>query len=306
MDERNSHTQHPRDRSTVLIVISGPQTGHDGLLLQILLAEVGRDVGRSPLTGLTTVVAPSEAKALEMMHLGLPEIVLLQADFDEQGKATLEKLREAAPEVPVVVIADSHDPAIIGRVVDCGAHDCLLKPELSSATLERALRYAMERQYNENTLRRLQRYDPLTGLLSGQTLLEMLGRMLERRRQQPELSFGVLVVEVGDLYVVVRRHGRSFADDLLICIARRLEQAARAGDLVARLNGEEFVLVLQSIRNLTDIRSVAERVRTLLGEPLPLKQQVDLSIRSGLALSGHAWDGAHDMLGAAVLRLKCS
>jgi diguanylate cyclase (GGDEF)-like protein len=294
------------DHPTVLLVMTGDHAGHDGLLLQILLAEVGREAGPALLPGLTTVIAPSEANALELLGRGLPQIVLLQATFDGAGLATLARLQAAAPEVPVVAIADSYDPGIIGRVVDVGAHDCLLKPELSSASLGRALRYAIERQYNATTLRRLQRYDPLTGLLSGQTLLEMLGRLLERRQKQPELSFGVLVVEVGDIYVMVRRHGRTFADDLLVCIARRLEQAARAGDLVARLDGEDFVLVLQSIRNLEDIRSVAERVRSLLSEPLPWAEEIHLSVRSGLALSGHAWDGAHDMLGAAVLRLKLS
>ncbi|MEE8522767.1 MAG: diguanylate cyclase [Thermoanaerobaculia bacterium] len=295
-----------QDHPTVLIVITGDHAGHDGLLLQILLSEVARDAGRSQLPGLTTVTAPSEAAALELLKRDLPEIVLLQSTFDDGGLATLQKLQDAAPEVPVVAIANCHDPEVIGRVVDVGAHDCLLKPELSSATLGRALRYAMERQFNATTLHRLQRYDPLTGLLSGQTLLEMLGRMLERRQKQPDLSFGVLVVEVGDIYVTVRRHGRAFADHLLVGIARRLEQAARAGDLVARLDAEDFALVLQSIQSLADIRSVAERVRTLLSEPMPIEQQVNLSIRSGLALSGQAWDGAHDMLGAAVLRLKCS
>ena len=290
----------------MLIVLAGDHAGHDGLLLQILLSDVGRNDEPSLLPDFTSVTAPSEESALELLKQGLPEIVLLQAAFDDAGLETLQRLLEAAPEVPVVAIADTHDPQVIGRVVDGGAHDCLLKPELSSASLGRALLFAMDRRHNETTLRRLQRYDPLTGLLSGQTLLEMLGRMLERRQRQPELSFGVLVVEVGDIYVMVRRHGRTFADDLLVFIARRLEQAARAGDLVARLDGEDFVLVLQSIRSLQDIRSVAERVRLSLSEPLPLKEEIHLSIRSGLALSGHAWDGAHDMLGAAVLRLKLS
>ena len=294
------------EQPRVLVVMTGDHAGYDVLLLQILLSEVRRAGGPPLQPDFATVTASSEANALELLNRGSPEVVLLQSAFDERGLATLEKLRDVAPEVPVVTVADTDDPKVIGRVVDAGAHDCLLKPELSSATLGRALRYAIERQRNEITRRRLQRYDPLTGLLSGKTLLEMLGRMLERRRQQPDLSLGVLVVEVGDLYVMVRRHGRAFADDLLVCIARRLEQAARAGDLVARLDGEDFVLVLQSIRNLQDIRSVAVRVRASLGEPMPMERQVHLSIRSGLALSAHAWDGAHDMLGAAVLRLKCS
>jgi diguanylate cyclase (GGDEF)-like protein len=120
------------------------------------------------------------------------------------------------------------------------------------------------------------------------------------------MAFGVLVVEIGDLYLAIRRHGEAFGERLLACIARRLEQAARAGDLVARLGGGDFALVLQSVHNLDEIRTVAERVRLLMCEPLPLQRQVELTVRSGLALSGQAYEGAHDMVGAAVLRLKCS
>ena len=290
------------DATTLLIALPEGSSDHDSLLLQILLSEV-----RGVLPELTTHVASSEANAVDLAMRDIPDVILLRASFEQDpGLDLLGRLRRAAPEIPIVVIAQGHDTEIVDWILESGAHDCLLEAEVSSASLGRSLRYVMERQRNETTLRRLAKYDPLTGLLTGQSLLEMLGRMLERRQKQPELAFGVLVVEVGDLYLTVRRHGRAFGDDLMVCIARRLEHAARAGDLVARLDGEDFVLLLQSISNQAELRSVADRVSNLLSEPLPLPQPVDLAVRSGLALSGPAYDGAHDMLGAAVLRLKCS
>ena len=286
----------------VLISLAESPAGYEGLLLQILLSET-----RPLLPGLTSATSCTEEHTLDLLGQGIPDVVLLSAPFATgNGLSKLDNLRRFAPDVPVVAVCESGVQDLTRRILQHGAQDCLVKEELSSSLLGRSLRYAIEIQHHRNALRRLERYDAVTGLLTGQSLLRILGRLLERRQKQPQMAFGVLVVEIGDLYLVIRRHGRAFGDRLLGCIARRLEQAARAGDLIARLAGGDFALVLHSIHSFDEVRAVAERVRVLMGEPLPLQRQVELTVRSGLALSGQPYDGAHDMVGAAVLRLKCS
>ena len=56
------------------------------------------------------------------------------------------------------------------------------------------------------------------------------------------------MLEVTDFHDLARHHGPTFGDEILIAVARRLEHAARPGDPLARLDSDEFVLVLPTLQ----------------------------------------------------------
>lgn len=273
----------------------------DAFLFQILLAEAGLD-------GLTTIATTSrEAVEALLERGGIDLVLLLTAGGQAEGGKTLAQIRAAYPAVPVVVVADSVDRELAWRTIASGAEDCLLRSELSSAVVGRAVRYAIERKRNETTGRRLERYDPLTGLLTPISLLALLARLFERREKRRDFGFAVLVAGVEGFYGMTLRYGRLFADELLIALARRLEQAARPGDAAARLNEHELALVLPEINGRQEARAVAARIGEAMTAPVAVRQvRLSVAVKWGIATTRELFDGPHDMLGAAVLDLKCS
>src|SRR5438309_419690 len=76
-----------------------------------------------------------------------PSVVLLDLNLpDSHGTETFRKVMEKAPNVPVVVLSGQDDEAMAMKAVHHGVQDYLIKGDFSSARLERAMRYAVERQ----------------------------------------------------------------------------------------------------------------------------------------------------------------
>jgi DNA-binding response OmpR family regulator len=85
--------------------------------------------------------------ALQALGKETPSLVLLDLNLpDSQGSETFRKVLEAAPNVPVVVLSGQDDEALAMKAVHQGVQDYLVKGDISSKQLERAMRYAVERQ----------------------------------------------------------------------------------------------------------------------------------------------------------------
>src|SRR5882757_985529 len=87
------------------------------------------------------------SEALEFLAKETPALVLLDLNLpDSRGAETFRKIREKAPNVPVVVLSGQEDEAMAEKALHQGVQDYLVKGDLSSKQLERAMRYAVERQ----------------------------------------------------------------------------------------------------------------------------------------------------------------
>jgi signal transduction histidine kinase len=85
--------------------------------------------------------------ALASLDRESPSLVLLDLNLpDSRGADTFRKVRERAPDVPVVVLSGQDDEALAVKAVHQGVQDYLIKSEISSRRLEQAMRYAVERQ----------------------------------------------------------------------------------------------------------------------------------------------------------------
>jgi hypothetical protein len=85
--------------------------------------------------------------ALASLGREMPSLVLLDLNLpDSRGADTFRKVMEKAPNVPVVVLSGQDDEALAMKAVHHGVQDYLIKGDFSGARLERAMRYAVERQ----------------------------------------------------------------------------------------------------------------------------------------------------------------
>ena len=114
-------------------------------------------------------------------------------------------------------------------------------------------------------LRRLAMHDPLTGLPNRLFLLEHLSRAIAR-----SLRIGapvaVFFIDFDDFKAVNDSWGHRAGDELLIEAGRRLAAAVRAGDLVARLAGDEFIAVVESVDAVT-VAAVMSRLQGVFDDP---------------------------------------
>src|SRR5690606_29534265 len=97
---------------------------------------------------------------------------------------------------------------------------------------------------------------------------------------------------------------------LLVMVAKRLQEFLRPEDTVARIGGDEFVILLESIHHIGDATSVAERIRDDLATPLPLADSpVNASVSIGIVQSSPVHQSPEQLLNeadAAMYRAKRS
>jgi diguanylate cyclase (GGDEF)-like protein len=131
-------------------------------------------------------------------------------------------------------------------------------------------------------------HDALTGLPNRALALDRLGHALERMsRQLPydEHTVCVLFVDLDRFKSINDSLGHSVGDDVLKTIARRLKLVVRPSDTVARLSGDEFVVVCEEIVPDEAMR-VAERVGATIAEPMTINErEIILTASVGVAFS---------------------
>jgi diguanylate cyclase (GGDEF)-like protein len=128
-------------------------------------------------------------------------------------------------------------------------------------TAERIALAVANLRLRENLARQSVR-DPLTGLFNRRYLEEFLA-LEERRVLRSGRSIGIVMIDLDRFKDVNERHGRQTGDDVLRRIATTLQEHTRAGDIVCRYGGEEFLLALPGASlEITMLR--ADHLRTLL------------------------------------------
>lgn len=122
-------------------------------------------------------------------------------------------------------------------------------------------------------LERLAHYDPLTNLANRQLLDAQLRHALDRAQRYQELLV-VMALDLDGFKNVNDTLGHPAGDRLLQIIAQRLKDVLRAEDIIARMGGDEFVVVLESVESVDDVSHVAEKILAACAEPLDLEGQV--------------------------------
>lgn len=130
-----------------------------------------------------------------------------------------------------------------------------MQNRLSEAHAELALK--------NQQLERLSVTDRLTGLFNRRKLDEVLAQECERALRT-ELPLTLLMVDIDHFKSVNDSHGHQIGDDLLVAIARLLQQGVRKVDTVARWGGEEF-MILCPATDLAGARALADNIRRAIG-----------------------------------------
>jgi diguanylate cyclase (GGDEF)-like protein len=112
-------------------------------------------------------------------------------------------------------------------------------------------------------------HDVLTGLANRATMSTRLRHALQRIKRT-ENTVAVLFIDLDNFKQTNDALGHSAGDELLRISAARIDQAVRPGDTVARFGGDEFVALCEDVTDADEAMEIAERLRGILAEPIPL------------------------------------
>lgn len=148
---------------------------------------------------------------------------------------------------------------------------------------------AVERKQMHSQLEFMANYDQLTELPNRRLFMDRIHKALERAaRERGYLA--VLYLDLDDFKGVNDSYGHSTGDKVLQAMADRLVQCVRASDTVGRLGGDEFIVLLDTIKQPDDAFSVAEKVRASLSEPYELSV-ADLTLIPSIGVAVYPQNG---------------
>lgn len=190
--------------------------------------------------------------------------------FDALRLCSQIRSLERTRNLPIVLIADPEESARVLRGLEIGVSDYVTRPidrnELQArvATQVRRKRYTDKLRDNVQLSVTMAFTDALTGLHNRRYMETHLRSLVEQASDRGR-ALSVLVLDIDFFKSVNDTHGHDAGDEVLREFARRVRRTVRGIDLVCRLGGEEFVVVMPETDMALAVR-VAERVRRAVCE----------------------------------------
>jgi diguanylate cyclase (GGDEF)-like protein len=220
----------------------------------------------------------------------------------------------------VLVGTASEHPDDLRKILEAGADDYIRKPyrrDLLDIRLtiaeERIKQLEAKRLLEESLhqererLRYLAVHDPLTRIRNRATLAETMDRMVDEARNG--VPGALIYIDLDDFKSVNDSFGHAAGDELLITVASVLTRTVRSGDILFRLGGDEFCILMQALQ-LSEVKLIAERIRVNIaialrssnGNPCAVAASIGIATIDGKLLG----DRVMRLADAAVYRAKAA
>jgi diguanylate cyclase (GGDEF)-like protein len=148
-------------------------------------------------------------------------------------------------------------------------------------------------------------HDPLTDLPNRQFLLDRLRHVLAQSARYPDRLFAVLYLELDHFRVLNETIGDIFGDGVLREVSRRLQRCVRSVDTVARFGEDEFVILLNEIREPMEAVYIVERIQEKLAQRIELFGCETLSTAAiGIALGSVRYENPEEIVRDAETAMK--
>lgn len=272
------------------------EAAHKSTDLDALFREIHQIIsGLVPLTGFAIVTCAPDAKQFHLSYRdgfastssGMPDTVILQrcaeaiqgkpqailpaeGGADPGDKAAFPRARDNWLTMRLVIQTEA-----IGAMVlqgGPGTSYSAKEKELLHFVAEQVTTAIKRRQAHEELLHSA-RYDELTGLPNRRLFRDRIESGLSRcRRRKRRLA--VLFIDIDRFKQVNDSLGHGTGDLLLKEVARRLKYSLREEDTVARMGGDEFVVLLEDVAVHEEISAVADKIRGVLCQPVTIGEMV--------------------------------
>lgn len=251
--------------------------------------------------GLTVVQTATAEEALGLIDDGFDLVV---ADFmlerDMTGGDFLHSLRcglrYSREELPVLVITAQDDQNLQAEIFHAGGNDFVSKPIIEESFISRVRSLLlMKQQFTElrrhsDEMRQWATTDSLTGLRNKRYLMDRAPVLFARSDNYP---MSLAVLDLDRFKEINDRYGHPIGDQVLEGVGRLLQRIVKPGDLVARVGGEEFVMLLlrrEPEETAREMEIVRGRIEALCPAGFPVTTSI------GFSSNYHRADTAFDEL----------
>ncbi|MEZ0288628.1 MAG: PAS domain S-box protein [Methylophilus sp.] len=148
------------------------------------------------------------------------------------------------------------------------------------------LRDITERKQLENLLKNEARNDPLTGLANRRKLEEILPIAFQRAKNN-KVYLALVFIDLDGFKLINDTHGHQVGDQLLKEVANRINHCSRMSDTAVRYAGDEFVIVLENLKNKDDTKRISANIQKIMAEPVLVGDaQLHITLSIGIAYYG--------------------
>lgn len=143
-------------------------------------------------------------------------------------------------------------------------------------------------------------HDPLTGATNRSSMDERLERAIDHA-QSTETTVALFFIDLNDFKLVNDTHGHEAGDKLLSGVASNLRACLRNSDTIARFGGDEFVIIIEDIKNKEHIETVFKAVQAAINEPIVINSTLVITAKASIGIAQYPADAtdAESLLKAA-------
>ncbi|WP_229259951.1 diguanylate cyclase domain-containing protein [Duganella aquatilis] len=251
-----------------------------------LMLEILREAGYNDVS---STMLPEQVCPMHRQHCY--DLILLDLQMPGlNGFQVMKGLKEIEQGGYLPVLALTAQPSFKIAALEAGARDFISKPfdllevhKRIHNMLEVRLLYKELAQYSRQQ-QELALHDPLTALPNRRLLEDRIATVLQHATRQQNKA-AVMYLDLDGFKVINDTHGHAYGDEILKQVAQRLVGCSRKEDTVARVGGDEFVIVMGDIAHVGDTQEPANKLIEAVSQPYEVNGlTLRLSTSIGVAL----------------------
>ncbi|MFU8772157.1 MAG: diguanylate cyclase [Anaerolineales bacterium] len=220
-------------------------------------------------------------RAIDHLREEQADVILMDLFLQDcSGLDSFLEIHANAPDIPIVVLTSIDNQDLALKAIRRGAQDYLLKGEIDSDLLLRAVSFAIERHRMLLVLQHLSLNDDLTDLLNRRGFLSLAQQQIKIAKRAGWESM-LLFTDLDGLKDINDSFGHPEGDRALRAVANILKQTFRSSDLIARLGGDEFIVLAVNFKK-RGVETITKRLEENVERHNALNSKYRLSLSYGV------------------------
>ncbi len=201
------------------------------------------------------------------------DLIVVSLNLDDEDALRLcshFRSSDRTRSTPILVISEQEQIEHIAKALRIGVHDYIVRPIDGNELVARVRTQIRRKRFQEHLRMNYEislsmaLTDSLTGLYNRRYLEVHLNKTMDNMKLTSK-NIGLMMLDIDHFKQVNDVHGHGVGDEVLVEFGRRLQESLRSFDLVARMGGEEFVVILTDVSEAREKR-IAERLRKAIAD----------------------------------------